>query len=228
MTLLCQILRFGIVMLFSVLGPSMAFAVPMGTSEISFCQADNAFLSENDDVGFAARAPPLAACDVEVTGGVTVMQGGAFALHGQEAVAALFGFDADHIATNTGVRNLDGFSGVEVGIINEADGILSSSQMATIRQAYENGESVTVVINGRTIQYEPDLPASGMTMFGEDGFLIGREAFANPGELDRTVLHELHRLTTSQSASGVSGSLATNETQAAIDFAIRAFEAMNP
>jgi hypothetical protein len=125
-------------------------------------------------------------------------------------------------------RNLDGFSDVEVGIINEADGILSSSQMNTIRQAYENGESVTVVINGRTIQYEPDLPASGMTMFGEDGFLIGREAFSNPGELDRTVLHELHRLTTSQSASGVSGSLATNETQAAFDFANQAFEAMNP
>lgn len=125
-------------------------------------------------------------------------------------------------------RNPDGFSGVEVGIIDEAVGILSSSQMNTIRQAHGRGESVTVVVNGRTIQYEPDLPASGMTMFGEDGFLIGREAFTNPGELDRTVLHELHRLRTSQSSAGVSGSLATNETQAAFDFANRAFEAMNP
>lgn len=131
-------------------------------------------------------------------------------------------------ATKAAARNLEGFSYVEVGIINEAGGNLSSSQMNTIRQAYKNGESVTVVINGRTIQYEPNLPASGMTMFGENGFLIGREAFANPGELDRTVLHELHRLTTSQSASGVSGSLATSETQAAFDFANRAFAAMNP
>lgn len=67
-----------------------------------------------------------------------------------------------------------------------------------------------------------------MTMFGEDGFLIGREAFASPGELDRTVLHELHRLTTSQSSAGITGGLATNETQAAFDFANRAYKALNP
>lgn len=54
--------------------------------------------------------------------------------------------------TNSVGRNLDGFSDVEVGIIGEADGILSSPQMNSIRQAYEKGESVTVVINGRTIQ----------------------------------------------------------------------------
>jgi DNA-directed RNA polymerase subunit RPC12/RpoP len=69
--------------------------------------------------------------------------------------------------------------------------------MATIRAAFKAGRSVTVKIAGRIIQYEPGLPASGMTMFGENGFLIGREAFTSEAELAKTVLHELYRLTTS-------------------------------
>ncbi len=76
------------------------------------------------------------------------------------------------------------------------------------------------------IQYEPGLPASGMTMFGENGFLIGREAFASPQEFQQTILHELHRLTTSQSSTGVSGALATQETKAAADFAAQTVEAL--
>ena len=58
------------------------------------------------DIGFAAREPPLAAEDVTVTGGVTVVQGSAFALHGQETVAALFGFDDDFIVPNSGVPTI--------------------------------------------------------------------------------------------------------------------------
>ena len=54
--------------------------------------------AQTDDVGFAARAPPFAAANVGVTGGVTVMQGSAFALHGQETVAVLFGFSVDFFA----------------------------------------------------------------------------------------------------------------------------------
>jgi hypothetical protein len=61
-----------------------------------------------------------------------------------------------------------------------------------------------------------------MTMFGENGFLIGREAFASQSELGKTVLHELYRLGTSASGSGVSGGLATSETAAAFDFSERA------
>ncbi len=33
--------------------------------------------------------------------------------------------------------------------------------------------------------------ASGMTMFGENGFLIGNEAFASDAELGKAILHEL-------------------------------------
>ncbi|QDV26400.1 RHS repeat-associated core domain-containing protein [Aureliella helgolandensis] len=122
---------------------------------------------------------------------------------------------------------IPGFNKAESETIREAKGILSSEQMAAIREAHERGESVTVVIDGRTVQYEPGLPASGMTMFGEDGFLIGREAFSTPGELEKTVLHELHRLNTSESSGGVSGALATNETKAAADFADRGAEELN-
>jgi hypothetical protein len=34
------------------------------------------------------------------------------------------------------------------------------------------------------VQYEPGLPSSGMTMFGENGFLIGREAFSSAAETE--------------------------------------------
>jgi hypothetical protein len=121
---------------------------------------------------------------------------------------------------------ISGFSDTEWAVINEARSILESPDMARIRAAHESGQSITVVIKGRIIQYEPDLPASGMTMFGENGFLIGREAFASKAELSKTVLHELHRLATSQSAGGVSGILATEETAAAATFAERAFEVL--
>lgn len=57
-----------------------------------------------------------------------------------------------------------------------------------------------------------------MTMFGENGFLIDPEAFKSKAELQKTVLHELYRLNTSNSASGVSGTLASQETKAAFRF----------
>jgi filamentous hemagglutinin len=121
---------------------------------------------------------------------------------------------------------ITGFSATESGIINEAQGILNSSELAKIQAAHAAGQPVTVNIGGRLVQYEPGLPASGMTMFGENGFLIGREAFASPQELQQTILHELYRLNTSSSASGVSGALATQETKAAADFAAKAVKVL--
>ena len=94
--------------------------------------------------------------------------------------------------------------------------------MGQIRAAHVAGEPLSVNVGSRLVQYEPDLPASGMTMFGENGFLIGREAFVSEAELQKTVLHELYRLNTSTSATGVSGALAAQETKAAFDFATRA------
>lgn len=100
---------------------------------------------------------------------------------------------------------------------------MKAPEFAKIKEAHEAGKSVTTInINGRIIQYEPNLPSSGMTMFGENGFLIGREAFTAEGELGKTVLHELHRLATSKAAGGVSGELAAQETKAAWEFAEKA------
>jgi RHS repeat-associated protein len=123
---------------------------------------------------------------------------------------------------------VNGFNATESAIIHEARGIVGSPQFEAIRRAHAAGESVTVDIGGRIIQYEPGLPASGMTMFGENGFLIGREAFSSSAELGQTVLHELHRLTTSASSQGVSAALAAQETQAAASFAARALSALGP
>ena len=115
-----------------------------------------------------------------------------------------------------------GFTQTETKIINEAQGILDSKTMGQIQQAHSKGQPVTVVINGRIIQYEPNLPGSGMTMFGDDGFFIGPEAFKSKAELQKTVLHELYRLNTSNAANGVSEALASQETKAAYSFAEKA------
>lgn len=80
----------------------MAFAAPMATSEITYFQTETTYFVQAADVGFAARAPPLAVSNIAGAGGVTVMHGGAFTLHGQETVAALFGFSVDSTVTNTG------------------------------------------------------------------------------------------------------------------------------
>jgi hypothetical protein len=55
---------------------------------------------------------------------------------------------------------------------------------------------------------------------------IGKEAFSSSEEFQQTILHELYRLNTSASASGVSGSLATQETNAAASFAAKALGAL--
>ena len=78
----------------------MSFAMPMAASDISYYQTEATHFAQTDYVGFAARAPPLAVPDVEVTGGVTVMHGSAFALHGQATHVASLGFGSDLAAPN--------------------------------------------------------------------------------------------------------------------------------
>jgi RHS repeat-associated protein len=129
--------------------------------------------------------------------------------------------NAGEIAQGTG-NLIPGMSSLESRIITEARGIWSSKAFDTIRAAYASGTSAIVNIGGRTIQYEPGLPASGFTNFAGNGFVIGREAFISEAELGKTVLHELFRLTTSNAAQGVSGALAAQETKAAFNFAERA------
>jgi len=118
------------------------------------------------------------------------------------------------------------FSSIELSIVNEAGSILNSSSFSTLRKAHKARKSATVKIGCRTIQYEPSLGgASGMTLFGENGFLISSAAFVSEAELSKTILHELFRLSTSRSASGISGALSASETSAAFSFAERAYGA---
>lgn len=62
-----------------------------------------------------------------------------------------------------------------------------------------------------------------MTLFGflgPDAFVLGQHAFSMPAELTKTLLHELHRLSTSASkVEGASGALVAEETAAAFNFA---------
>jgi len=138
--------------------------------------------------------------------------------------APLIGAALELLGWGAGTGAIEGFTATETGIIREAQGILSSAEFSKIAQAAESGVSVTINIGGRLIQYEPGLPASGMTMFGENGFLIGNEAFSSTGELTKTVLHELYRLTTSASAEGLNARMAAQETEAAFNFAERVYQ----
>jgi hypothetical protein len=114
------------------------------------------------------------------------------------------------------------FTPIEASVIAEAKELLGSPAFTKLRAAHAAAKSVTVKVGRVTIQYEPGLPASGMTMFGEQGFLIGPDAFSSALEVGKTILHELHRLRTSASIEGVSGDLAAQETKAAFEFAERA------
>jgi hypothetical protein len=122
-----------------------------------------------------------------------------------------------------------GFSSAEAGVIAEAESILTSAEMGEITAAAESGESIAVDIGGRAIQYEPGMPASGLTNFEGNGFVLGREAFTSDAELAKTVLHELYRLATSSvPEAGADAATVAAETEAAASFAERAYQVMQP
>lgn len=75
-------------------------AAPTGAGEITFYRTDTTHVAQVDDIGFTARAPPMAVSNVAATGGVSAMQGGAFVLHGHETVTVPFGFGRATIAPN--------------------------------------------------------------------------------------------------------------------------------
>jgi RHS repeat-associated protein len=112
------------------------------------------------------------------------------------------------------------FSAAETAVISQAKTILKSQNL--IKQAFASGVGTELKLAGKTILVEPEFPASGMTLFGEDGFVIGKEAFASQEEFTKTILHELYRL--ENSARGATGAAkAAQETQAAAAFAEKAY-----
>ena len=106
-------------------------------------------------------------------------------------------------------------------IIHEVKNILQTHQFQTLCNVFFKGITHTEIINGRTIQVEPELPFSGMTLFKENGFVLGKEAFASKDELIKTLLHEIYRLETSVigKTENATQEIITQETKAAREFA---------
>ena len=114
---------------------------------------------------------------------------------------------------------------IEQKIVAEANIILNSKNLKILRTAYEKGISAEISVGGKTVLYEPSMSASGMTLFGQNSFVLGREAFVSNSELGKTVLHELYRLTSSiVQTSGATGAAVTAETNAAFQFANKTFD----
>lgn len=106
-------------------------------------------------------------------------------------------------------------------IIHEVKQILYSQQFQVLCKGFKQGIAHTETISGRTIQVEPNLPFSGMTLFKENGFVLGKEAFASKQELIKTLLQEIYRLETStiKKTGNASQEIVTAETKAASEFA---------
>lgn len=126
----------------------------------------------------------------------------------------------------TGAASIRGLTTAERAAFSTAENIYGSGEFGVIRSAFEAGTAAEVNVGGVTVLYEPKLPASGMTLFGESAFVIGPEAFASEAELAQTILHESYRLTASASSGWVSGELATSATNAAASFAEQMLETL--
>lgn len=101
MSFLRDIIGLGIALLVTALSAVAMPMAPTASNQAQFFPLQQVATVEHTEVNFAARAPLLAVSNVAVTGGITSMQGSAFALHGQETVAALFGFGGDLNAPNS-------------------------------------------------------------------------------------------------------------------------------
>ena len=77
-----------------------------------------------------------------------------------------------------------------------------------------------ILIGNRTIVIEPEASFSGFTLFEENTFVIGKEAFSSPVELRKTLLQELYRLNSSAlKGKNVTQEAVSRETKAAFEFA---------
>ncbi|WP_228849557.1 TNT domain-containing protein [Halocynthiibacter styelae] len=77
---------------------------PTASQPIVFATYQEAVPAEHTNVYFAARAPPMAVGNIAFAGAAVAEHGDGFVRRGQETNVASLGFDADHNATNTGVR----------------------------------------------------------------------------------------------------------------------------
>jgi RHS repeat-associated protein len=137
---------------------------------------------------------------------------------GGEILKPVFGWVANYFGFGAKVA----FSATEKAIIAEARLILKNENL--IMRTFESGIGTELKLAGRTVIIEPQAPMSGMTLFEENAFVIGREAFSSRPELVKTILHELYRLQTStlRGATGIQQAV-SQETASAASFAEKAF-----
>jgi hypothetical protein len=100
---------------------------------------------------------------------------------------------------------------------------VNGPNFARLQDAFRSGVFSEFKMGGRTVLVEPGHPYSGLSLFGENGYVLGREAFSSSDELIKTLLHETYRLETSAVRSRGSV-VAGPETQATYDFVERVFE----
>ncbi len=149
------------------------------------------------------------------------------ALEGTKSVGARDvvspGHDYDLSSSFVTPRIPASLAGSQRTAFSNADSIYRSSELGAIRNAHASGIATEVRIGGTTVLYEPGMPASGMTLFGEDAFVLGPHAFVSEAELAQTLLHESHRLATSARPGSA---LVTSETQPTFDFAVQNYHAL--
>lgn len=129
----------------------------------------------------------------------------------------------------TAVRVLPGLSRAETGIAQTANNIYHSNAFAAGIKEMKAGSNSEIIINGIKIVFQADAPFSGFTLFGENGFVIGKEALRSSDELLKTVLHECYRLATSSVKSKISigQTTITQETQNVVNFVERAIKSLD-
>ncbi len=124
-----------------------------------------------------------------------------------------------------------GLTAPEADIAAEAANMLTCKPFNLVVVAHANGYPVEVVVSGIAVVYEPSLPQtiSGMTLFAENGFVMGPAAFSSGLETVKAMLHELYRLKTSlvgRAGTAIAGPMVTVETTAAHRFADKAATAL--
>jgi hypothetical protein len=76
--------------------------VTTASHQAEFFPHQQSVITEQTNVHFAARTPPLAAANVAFTGAAVAEQGNGIITHGHEIHVASLGFGADFIAPNRG------------------------------------------------------------------------------------------------------------------------------
>ncbi|MGC3939532.1 colicin E5-related ribonuclease [Roseobacter sp. EG26] len=101
MRFLRQIIGLIATILLSILSAVAMPVAPSASHQVEFFPYQEAVVAEHTSVHFAARAPPLAATNVAVTGTAVAEQGNCIIMHGNETQVASFGFDVCLDAPNS-------------------------------------------------------------------------------------------------------------------------------